>query len=116
MGFVHRLLYPALNATWGASLGTCAALLVYQAGAWADRPSTGLLLAAGLFIFGAAYVATVTGRGQRPTVRGGLLVAGSAAAVYAGCALAVVAPGWVIVWIAAAVAGFAAGLVRRLPR
>jgi hypothetical protein len=116
MGFAHRLLYPVLNATWGASLGTCAALLAYQAGAWADRPSTGLLLAGGLAIFGAAYIATVTGRGQRPTLRGGLLVAGSAAAVYAGWGLAVVAPGWVIVWIAAAIAGFVTGLLRPLPR
>ena len=116
MGFAHRLLYPVLNATWGASVGTCAALLAYQAGAWTDRPSTGLLLASGLSIFGAAYVATVTGRGQRPTLRGGLLVAGSAAAVYAGWGLAVMAPGWVIVWIAAAIAGFVTGLLRPLPQ
>jgi len=116
MGFAHRLLYPALNATWGASLGTCAALLAHQVGAWTGRPSTGLLLAGGLAIFGAAYVATVIGRGQRPTLRGGLLVAGSAAAVYAGWALAVMAPGWVIVWIAAAVAGVVTGLLRPLPR
>ena len=75
MGFAQRLLYPVLNATWGASLGTCAALLAYQAGAWInDRPSSGLLLAGSLAIFGAAYVATVIGRGQRPTLRGGLLV------------------------------------------
>jgi hypothetical protein len=116
MGFAQRLLYPLLNATWGASLGTCAALLAYQAGAWTDRPSTGLLLAGGLSIFGAAYVATVTGRGQRPTLRGGLLVAGSAAAVCAGWALAVMAPGWVIVWITAAIAGFVTGLLRPLPQ
>jgi hypothetical protein len=116
MGFAHRLLYPVLNATWGASLGTCAALLAYQAGAWTDRPSSGLLLAGGLAIFGAAYVVTVTGRGQRPTWRGGLLIAGSAAGVYAGWGLAVVAPGWVIVWITAAIAGFLAGLLRPLPQ
>ena len=30
MGFAHRLLYPVVNATWGASLGTCAALLAYR--------------------------------------------------------------------------------------
>src|SRR3712207_9372262 len=84
MGIAHRLLYPVLNATWGASLGTCAALLAYQAGAWTDQPSSGLLLAGGLAIFGAAYVGTVTGRGQRSTRRGVLLVAGSVAAVYAG--------------------------------
>lgn len=116
MGYAHRLLYPALNAAWGASLGTCAALLAYHVGAWTDRPSTGLLVAGGLAIFGAAYVATVTGRGQRPTLRGGLLVAGSAAAVYTGWALAVMAPGWVIVWMTAAIAGFVTGLLRPLPR
>ena len=77
MGFAQRLLYPALNATWGASLGTCAALLAYQVGAWSDHhPSSGLLLAGCLSIFGAAYVATVIGRGQRPTLRGGVIVAG----------------------------------------
>ena len=59
MGFAHRLLYPVLNVAWGVSLGTCAALLAYQAGAWIDRPSTGLLMASGLSIFGAAYLATV---------------------------------------------------------
>jgi hypothetical protein len=116
MGFAHRLLYPVLNATWGASLGTCAALLAYQVGAWTDHPSTGLLLASGLAIFGAAYGATVTARGQRPTLRGVLLVAGSAAAVYAGWGLAVMAPGWVIVWITAAIAGFVTGLLRPLPK
>ena len=116
MGFAHRLLYPVLNATWGACLGTCAALVAYQASAWIDRPSSGLLLAGSLSIFGAAYVATVIGRGQRPTLRGGLLVAGSAAAVYAGWGLAVMAPGWVLVWITAAIAGFVAGLRRPLPQ
>jgi hypothetical protein len=117
MGFAQRLLYPALNATWGASLGTCAALLAYQVGAWSDHhPSSGLLLAGCLAIFGAAYVATVTGRGQRPTLRGGLIVAGSAAAVYAGWALAVLAPGWLMVWITAALAGNVCGLLRPLPR
>ncbi len=71
MGFAHRLLYPTLNAAWGASLGTCAALLAYQVGSWSDHhPSSGLLLAGSLAIFGAAYVATVIGRGQRPTLRG----------------------------------------------
>ena len=116
MGFAHRLLYPVLNATWGASLGTCAALVAYQAGTWSDRPSSGLLLAGSLAIFGAAYVATVISRGQRPTLRGGLLVAGSAAAVYAGWGLAVLAPGWVIVWFTAAIAGFVTGLMRPLPQ
>ncbi len=116
MGISQRLLYPILNATWGAALGTCAALLAYQAGAWTGRPSDGLVLAGGLAIFGAAYVATVTGRGQRPTVRGGLLVVGSAAAVYAGWGLAATAPGWVIVWAAAAAAGFLTGLLRPLPQ
>ena len=116
MGFAQRLLYPVLNATWGASLGTCAALLAYQAGAWIDRPSGGLLLAGSLSVFGAAYVATVIGRGQRPTLRGGLLVAGSAAAVYAGWGLAVMAPTWAIVWIAAAMASWSRGLLRPLPQ
>ncbi len=116
MSIAHRLLYPALNATWGASLGTCAALLAYRAGAWTDGPSHGLILAGGLAIFGAAYVATVTGRGQRPTVRGALLVAGSAVVVYAGWGLAATAPGWVLVWVAAATAGVVTGLLRPLPR
>ena len=80
MGFAQRLLYPALNATWGASLGTCAALVAYQ------------------------------------TLRGGAVVAGSAAAVYAGWALAIMAPAWLIVWIAAGLAGFVTGLLRPLPR
>ena len=116
MGFAHRLLYPVLNATWGAGLGTCAALLAYHAGAWIDRPSSGLLLAGSLSIFGTAYVLTVTGKGQRPTLRGGVLVAGSAAAVFAGWALAVLAPAWAIVWITAAIAGFVTGLMRPLPQ
>jgi hypothetical protein len=117
MGFAHRLLYPVLNATWGASLGTCAALLAYQVGVWTDHhPSPGLLFAGCLSIFGAAYVATVTGRGQRPTLRGGVIVAGSAAAVYAGWALAVMAPAWAIVWVTAALAGFVTGLLRPLPQ
>jgi hypothetical protein len=116
MGIAQRLLYPILNTTWGASLGACAALLAYQAGSWAGRPSSALLLVGGLAIFGAAYVATVTGRGQRPTVRGALLVGGSAAAVYASWGLAAVAPGWVVVWVAAATAGVLTGLLRPLPR
>jgi hypothetical protein len=117
MGFAQRLLYPTLNAAWGASLGTCAALLAYQVGVWADhRPSSALLLAGSLAVFGAAYVATVTGRGRRPTLRGGVIVAGSAAAVYVGWALAVTAPAWLMVWITAALAGFVTGLIRPLPR
>jgi hypothetical protein len=116
MSIAQRLLYPVVNATWGASLGTCAALLVYQAGAWTGRPAGGLVFAGGVAIFGAAYIATVTGRGQRATLRGAVLVAGSAVAVYAGWGLAATAPGWVIVWIAAAVAGVLTGLLRPLPR
>ena len=78
MGFAQRLLYPTLNAAWGASLGTCAALLAYQVGSWTDHhPSGGLLLAGSLAIFGAAYVATVIGRGQRPTLRGARAEAGA---------------------------------------
>ena len=116
MSIAHRLLYPAVNAAWGASLGTCAALLVYQAGAWGDGPSDGLVFAGGLAIFGAAYVATVSARGQRSTLRGGLLVAGSAVAVYAGWGLAATAPAWAIVWTTAAIAGVLTGLLRPLPR
>ena len=116
MGIAQRLLYPVLNATWGASLGTCAALLAYQAGAWTGRPSSGLLLAGALAIFGAAYVATVTGRGRRPTLRGAAVVAGSAVAVYAAWGAAVTAPAWAILWIASALGGFVTGLVRPLPR
>ena len=116
MGIAHRLLFGVLNATWGASLGTCAALLAYQAGAWTGRPSSGLLMAGALAIFGAAYVVTVIARGQRVTLRGGLLVLGSAIGVYAAWGLAATAPGWAMVWIGAAVAGFVTGLYRPLPR
>lgn len=116
MGIAHRLLYPFVNALWGASLGTCAALLVYQAGAWTGRPSDALVFAGGAAIFGAAYVVTVSGRGQRSTLRGALLVAGSAVAVYAGWGLSATAPGWAIVWVAAALAGVVTGLLRPLPR
>ena len=45
-----------------------------------------------------------------------MIVAGSAAAVYAGWALAAMAPGWLMVWIAAALAKFVCGLLRPLPR
>lgn len=116
MGIAHRLLFPVLNATWGAGLGACAALLAYQAGAWTGRPSSALLAAGGLAIFGVAYVATVTWRGQRPTLRGVLIVIGTATGVYVAWGLAATAPGWVMVWVAAAVAGFVAGLYRPLPR
>ena len=37
-------------------------------------------------------------------------------AVYAGCALAILAPGWVMVWFTAAIAGFVTGLMRPLPQ
>ena len=116
MGIAHRLFYPLLNSAWGASLGLCAALLAYQAGAWTGRPSTDLLLAGGVAIFGGAYLVTVTGRGQRPTLRGALAVALSAAGVYAAWGVAATAPGWAMVWIAAAIAGVVTGLLRPLPR
>ncbi len=116
MRIAQRLLYPMLNSTWGASLGLCAALVAYQAGAWTGRPSTAALLAGGLAIFGGAYLMTVTARGQRPTLRGALAVAVSAVGVYAAWGLAVSAPGWAMVWAAAALAGVVAGLLRPLPR
>ena len=116
MGIAHRMLYPLLNSAWGASLGLCAALVAYQAGAWTGRPSTGLLLAGGLAIFGGAYLVTVTSRGQRPTLRGALAVVLSAVGVYAAWGLAVTAPGWAMVWTAAALAGVVTGLLRPLPR
>jgi hypothetical protein len=116
MGATHRMLYPMLNASWGASLGLCAALLAFQAGSWTGRPSGQLLAAGGLAIFGAAYLITVTARGQRPTWRGAATAALAGAGVYAAWGLAVVAPGWAIVWVAAAVAGVVTGLLRPLPR
>ncbi len=54
MSFAHRVLYPVLDASWGAALGD-AARLAFQAGAWAGRPSNALVLAGGLAVFGAAY-------------------------------------------------------------
>jgi hypothetical protein len=113
MSCVNRFLF--LNLGWGASIGAAAALAVYQHDAWAGRPSTALLLAGAVVIFGTAYVATVTARGQRPTLRGALAVAGSAASVFAVSAIAVTAPGWVLVWAAAAAAGLVTGLLHPLP-
>jgi len=55
-------------------------------------------------------------RGSSRTRPSRAVVAGSAAAVYAGWALAIMAPAWLIVWIAAALAGFVMGLLRPLPR
>ena len=96
MGVAHRLLYPTLNAAWGASLGAAGSRRPgdRRRGVRRDRHRAG----------------------QRPTLRGGVLVLGSAVAVYAGCALAVTAPGWVIAWVAAALAGFVTGLLRPLPK
>jgi hypothetical protein len=110
-----RLVYLTLNLAYGVSIGTAAALWTYQAGAWSGRPSGALLAAGALVIFGTAYIATVTARGQRPTLRGALTVAGAAASVFALSTLAVTAPGWVLVWTAAAIAGLVVGVLAPLP-
>ena len=108
-------LFAYLNLAFGASIGAAAALLMLQPHAWTGEPSRELLAAGAIVAFGSAYVATVTARGQRPTLRGLLMTACGAAGVVGAATLAVSAPGWVLVWVAAATAGLVTGLVRPLP-
>jgi hypothetical protein len=115
MSHASRFLYLILNIAYGASIGAAKALGVHQHNAWTDRPSTALLMVGAVVIFGAAYVATVTLRGQRPALRGVVAVAASAASVYTLSTLAVSAPGWVLVWTGAALVGLATGLLQPLP-
>jgi hypothetical protein len=115
MSYGNRFLYLFLNLAYGASIGTALALAAHQDDAWTGRPSSALLLAGVAVIFGAAYLATVSVRGRPPTLRGALAVATSATGVFALSTLAVSAPGWVLVWIGAALAGLATGLLQPLP-
>jgi hypothetical protein len=110
-----RFLYLFLNLVYGTSIGAAAALAVHQEDAWTGRPSAALLVAGVVVIFGAAYLVTVTLRGRPPTMRGALAVAASSASVFALSTIAVSAPAWVLVWTAAALVGFATGLVQPLP-
>jgi hypothetical protein len=112
----RRFVFLPLNLAWGASIGAAAGLLVHRADAWSNGPS-GALLAVGCgVVFGAAYAVTASARGQRPTALGALTVCVSAAVVLGLWTLAVAAPGWVLVWALAGLAGVTAGLVRPLPR
>ncbi len=114
MSQASRFLYPILNLAWGAGIGAAASIAVHQEGAWAGRPSTALLAAGVVVIFGAAYVVTVTVRGQRPALSGVVTVAAAAASVLGLSTLAVSAPVWVLVWAAAALVGLVAGLLQPL--
>jgi hypothetical protein len=115
MSHPSRFLYLILNLAYGASIGGAAALGVLQHDAWTGRPSAALLVVGAVVVFGAAYLVTVTLRGQRPAFRGVLTVAASASCVFALSTLAVSAPAWVLVWAAAAVLGLASGLLQPLP-
>jgi hypothetical protein len=110
-----RFLYLFLNVAYGASIGAAGAVAVHQEDAWTGRPSAALLALGVVVIFGAAYLVTVTLRGRRPTLRGAMAVAASAAGVFALSSLAVSAPAWVLVWTAAALVGFATGVLQPLP-
>ena len=115
MNYPSRFLYPFLNLAYGVCIGTAGALAMHQDDAWTGRPSTALLVVGVAVIFGAAYLVTVTLRGSRPTLRGAMTVAGSAATMFALSTLAVSAPAWVLIWAVAALGGFAAGVVQPLP-
>jgi hypothetical protein len=115
MSDLGRFLYLFLNLVYGASIGAAAALAIHQEDAWTGRPSAALLAAGVVVIFGAAYLVTVSLRGRRPTLRGTVAVAGSAAAVVALSTVAVSAPAWVLVWLGAALVGLATGLFQPLP-
>jgi hypothetical protein len=115
MSYPSRFLYLILNLAYGASIGAAIALAVHQDDAWTGRPSTALLAVGVVVIFGAAYLVTVTLRGQRPALHGVVTVAASAASVFVLSTLAVSAPGWVLVWAGAALVGLASGLLQPLP-
>jgi hypothetical protein len=115
MSDLSRFLHLFLNLAYGASIGAAAALAIHQEDAWTGRPSAALLAAGVVVVFGAAYLVTVTLRGRRPTLRGAIAVAASAASVVALSSLAVSAPAWVLVWTAAALVGLVTGLLQPLP-
>lgn len=110
-----RSLYLFLNIAYGASIGAGMALVVHRPESWTGRPSAALLMVGVVVIFGAAYLVTVTLRGQRPTLQGATAVAASAASVFVLWTVAVSAPGWVLVWAGAALVGLATGLLQPLP-
>jgi hypothetical protein len=115
MRYPSRFLYLILNLAYGASIGAATALVVHQDHAWTGRPSTALLVVGVVVIFGAAYVVTVTLRGERPALRGVVTVAAAAASVFSLSTVAVSAPAWVVVWTGAALVGLATGLLQPLP-
>ena len=115
MSYPSRFLYPILNLGYGTSIGAAAALAVHQDDAWTGRPSTALLLVGVVVIFGAAYLVTMTVRGQRPALPGVVAVAASAVGVFTLSTIAVSAPGWVLVWAGAALVGLATGVLQPLP-
>jgi hypothetical protein len=110
-----RFLYLFLNLGYGASIGAGMALVIHQPQSWAGGPSLALLVVGVVVIFGAAYLVTVTLRGQRPTLHGAGTVIASAVSVFGLSTIAVSAPGWVLVWAGAALVGFATGLLQPLP-
>ena len=109
-----RFLYLFLNLGYGASIGAGMALVIHQPQSWTGRPSLALLVVGAVVIFGAAYLVTVTLRGQRPTLHGATTVIASAVSVFGLSTIAVSAPGWVLVWAGAALVGFATGLLQPL--
>ena len=115
MSSTSRFLYLFLNLAYGASIGTATALCAHQDDAWTGGPSTALLLVGVAVIFGTAYVVTVAMRGRRPTVQGVGVVAASAVTVFGLSTLAVTAPGWVLIWTAAALIGLVVGVLQPLP-
>jgi hypothetical protein len=112
----RRLVFLPLNVAWGASIGVAAGLLMHRADAWSSGPSGALLAVGCVVVFGAAYALTASARGQRPTAVGVLTVAAAAIVVIGLWTLAVAAPGWVIVWALAGLAGATAGLAIPVPR
>ena len=116
MSSLRRFVFLPLNLAWGASIGAAAGLIMYRADAWSSGPSGALLTVGCVVVFGAAYAVTASARGQRPTLVGALTVSAAALVVIGLWTLAVAAPGWVLVWAFAGLAGVTAGLVSPLPR
>ena len=114
MSTPSRFLYLFLNLGYGASIGGAMALFIHQPQSWTGRPSLALLVVGAVVIFGAAYLVTVTLRGQRPTLHGATTVIASAVSVFGLSTIAVSAPGWVLVWAGAGLVGFATGLLQPL--
>src|SRR5262249_35584395 len=106
-----RLFFSTLNACWGATIGA-AAVLTQQTHAWAHGTPTRLLVAdATVVLFGVGFALASRLRGRRLTLRGAMIAAAGAVVVYSAATLAVTAPGWAVLLIAAAGAGLVCGLV-----